>query len=179
MIMDGKELARYVKVLTDSIHDGIFPKYFPEYNDRILGVTQDYFDGVKPTGKYDIPHRLDSLDNQSVLAKFRDLVSGPMIRLEQNITFPANMTYVRGLYEYRIGTSLSGEMFTIGSGTEEDMFQQSLVLDKWQYFTYEYLTEMNRLQAHDVQIYTERFFGFIMMHCDTLELMMMEEYGKA
>lgn len=179
MIMDGKELARYVKVLTDSIHDGIFPKYFPEYNNRILGVSQDYFDGVKPTDIIDIPHRLDSLDNQYILAKFRDLVSGPLIRREQGISFPANITYIRGMYEYRIGTSSTGELFTIGTGSEEDLFQQSLVLDKWEYFTYEYLTEMNRLQAKDVLIYTERLFGFILINCDTLELIMMEEYGKA
>lgn len=179
MIMNGKELARYVKVLTDSIHDGIFPKYFPEYNGSLLGVSQDYFDGLKPEDIIDVPHRLDSLDNQSVIMKFRDLISGPIIRRESGIKFPANMTYIRGMYEYRIGTSVSGELFTIGSGTEEDLFQQSLVLDKWEYFTYEYLTEMNRLQAKDVQIFTERLFGFIMVNCDTLELIMMEEYGNA
>lgn len=178
MIMNGKELARYVNVFTNSIHDGIFPKYFPEYNNRVLGVTNDYFDGIKPTDILEVPHRLDSLDNQYILAKFRGFLRDPVICREAGTTFPANILYGSGAVEYNLENSMT-EKFYVGSGTEEDMFQQSLVLDKWEYFTYEYLTEMNRLQAKDVQIFTERFFGFIMVNCDTLELIMMDEYGKA
>lgn len=178
MIMNGKELARYVNVFTNSIHDGIFPKYFPEYHNRIMGVSNDYFEGVKPENIIDVPHRLDSLDNQYILAKFRGFMGGPRISREVGTTFPANMFYKKDATEYDVDNSMT-EKFYVGSGTEEDMFQQSLVLDKWEYFTYEYLTEMNRLQAKDVQIFTERFFGFIMVNCDTLELIMMDEYGKA
>lgn len=178
MIMDGKELARYVNVFTNSIHDGIFPKYFPEYDNRVMGVSNDYFDGVKPENIIDVPHRLDSLDNQYILAKFRNFMCGPRICREVGTTFPANMLYIKDAPVYVIDNS-KAEEFYVGSGTEEDMFQQSLVLDKWEYFTYEYLTEMNRLQAKDVQIFTERFFGFIMVNCDTLELIMMDEYGQA
>lgn len=169
MICSGKELARYIKYMTDSLYDGTFTNHFPEYENRVCG--SGYNDDFPA-----MPDRLDSLCNEYIVMKLGSVID-PAVRVYDN-TIPYCISYDPSSDFYPTDYRSDDEYLTLGACTEEDLFQQSLVLDKWKYFVYEYLSELNNLDAKPVRIYIERVMGFVLMNCDVLELMIEERVNN-
>lgn len=178
MIMSGIEFARYVNFLVKSIQDRIFLKYFPEFDNRLVGITETYRNVDEPCVQDDYPSRLDSFDNQYILIHFKYVRHGEL--LIEDSGSPRRMGFVPGQTEYDIMGGQDGNQFistfSLGSGEEEDSFQKSVLLNKWDYFMYEFLIEMNRLDSIPVLLYFGSMLGFIVTNRDTLELLIMENY---